>query len=419
MNMRTFFIAAALMVCGFCANANDTIRMTWLNQENYTYYTKAFGVTISNGGQWTVDWGDGSPIDTNICTHVYNNLTEIDGGHTVTIIAISCQFKEFNCKKQQIRYIDMQCPLLEVLYCDSNILSNLDGRNIQNLTYLNCFHNQLRILDISNNPNLTHLECTYNQLDRLDLSKNINIKGLGCSFNQLSSLSLHSKIMFIWVDCVENHLQLSDLYNVCKKSGYSQGASLGTQRLDLQKIKVNEKVDYSAQNQFQDINNAWIKTTFIIEKNELPTSDYSMNEGIITFKDTGTYTVTMTNKALISDWMYPAKVITKFNVIKDSIPDSTNIVETIQGIITIYPNPTTDQLIISLAGGGKGVEELTIEKIEIYNVVGQMLYQINKSTNNQINNEISIDVSHLEKGIYFVKIGTKDGIQHTKKIIKY
>ena len=48
-----------------------------------------------------------------------------------------------------------------------------------------------------------------------------------------------------------------------------------------------------------------------------------------------------------------------------------------------------------------------IENVEIYDVVGQLLYQINKSTNNQINNEISIDVSHLASGMYFLKVDNK------------
>ena len=70
------------------------------------------------------------------------------------------------------------------------------------------------------------------------------------------------------------------------------------------------------------------------------------------------------------------------------------------GKLKIYPNPTTGQLTINN-------EQLTIEKIEIYDVVGQLLYQINKSTNKQINNEISIDVSHLASGMYFLKVGNK------------
>ena len=79
--------------------------------------------------------------------------------------------------------------------------------------------------------------------------------------------------------------------------------------------------------------------------------------------------------------------------------------------ITLKPNPTTCELqVISY--------ELQVSEIQIYSVTGQLLYQINKSTNNQINNEISIDISHLENGIYFVKISTEDGSQYVKKVVK-
>ena len=78
--------------------------------------------------------------------------------------------------------------------------------------------------------------------------------------------------------------------------------------------------------------------------------------------------------------------------------------------ITLKPNPTTGELqVISY--------ELQVSEIQIYSVIGQLLYQINKSTNNPINNEISIDVSHLEKGIYFLKIITDSRIV-MKKVVK-
>ena len=80
--------------------------------------------------------------------------------------------------------------------------------------------------------------------------------------------------------------------------------------------------------------------------------------------------------------------------------------------LRIFPNPVNEQLTVSLAGGGKGVEELTIEKIEIYDVVGQLLYQ---TTNKQINNEISIDISHLAAGMYFIKFDD----HRVEKFVKY
>ncbi len=69
--------------------------------------------------------------------------------------------------------------------------------------------------------------------------------------------------------------------------------------------------------------------------------------------------------------------------------------------VSIFPNPTTDQLnIIGIS---------SIEKVEIYNLSGmfQAAY-LNKST---------IDISNLSEGIYFVKIYAENGIS-TQKFIK-
>jgi len=76
--------------------------------------------------------------------------------------------------------------------------------------------------------------------------------------------------------------------------------------------------------------------------------------------------------------------------------------------ISIYPNPTTDELQITNY-------ELRIDDIEIFDVFGRMqklnqIPEIEKS-------EIVINISHLNTGIYFVKIITETGVQ-TQKIIK-
>ena len=64
--------------------------------------------------------------------------------------------------------------------------------------------------------------------------------------------------------------------------------------------------------------------------------------------------------------------------------------------IRIYPNPTTNQLTIENG-------ELTIENVEIYNMVGQLLQS--KIVNLQ--SKIQIDISHLANGMYFLKIDNR------------
>jgi len=77
--------------------------------------------------------------------------------------------------------------------------------------------------------------------------------------------------------------------------------------------------------------------------------------------------------------------------------------------LRVYPNPAKNQLQIT----NYELRENTY--IQIYSVVGQLVYQISnlpnqqqisKSTNKQINN-ITIDISHLEKGMYFLKVGNR------------
>ena len=72
--------------------------------------------------------------------------------------------------------------------------------------------------------------------------------------------------------------------------------------------------------------------------------------------------------------------------------------------IQIYPNPTNGEL--KMYNG-----ELKIKNVEIYDITGK------KILNSQFSNLNSIDVSHLQAGIYFVKIYTSKG-EVIKRLVK-
>jgi len=72
--------------------------------------------------------------------------------------------------------------------------------------------------------------------------------------------------------------------------------------------------------------------------------------------------------------------------------------------IAFYPNPTNGKLTIES-------KELPIENIEIYNIYGRNVDTL-RATSLQ-DNTISIDISHLANGIYYLKIKEK-----VRKIIK-
>ena len=79
---------------------------------------------------------------------------------------------------------------------------------------------------------------------------------------------------------------------------------------------------------------------------------------------------------------------------------NTDITET---IFNIYPNPAKNNLQISI----NNIQDIN-EKLEIYNVYGKLVKQVN-TTNYLLN----IDISNLENGVYFIKIGNSN-----KKFIK-
>lgn len=90
--------------------------------------------------------------------------------------------------------------------------------------------------------------------------------------------------------------------------------------------------------------------------------------------------------------------------------ENLSVIENESSNINIYPNPVNEILTI------KGLEQNKVS-IQIFDVSGKLVYH-NKLNVNQ--NKIEIPVSHLEKGIYFIKIFNQFGkFLHTEKILKY
>jgi hypothetical protein len=74
----------------------------------------------------------------------------------------------------------------------------------------------------------------------------------------------------------------------------------------------------------------------------------------------------------------------------------------------IFPNPAINKLTIENG-------ELTIEKVELHNTVGEVLLNYKLST---MNYQLSVDVSQLRPGIYFITLTDQAGNKVTKKVVK-
>lgn len=95
--------------------------------------------------------------------------------------------------------------------------------------------------------------------------------------------------------------------------------------------------------------------------------------------------------------------INKLNCTAASIQD-----EIIENAIEIYPNPTSGLLTIENS-------MLTICKINLYDIVGNMIYTINDLRQNS---NIKMDLSTINKGIYVIELENSNKNRIRKKIVK-
>ncbi len=142
-----------------------------------------------------------------------NQLSSLDVSNNAVLANL-------NCSSNQLSNLDVSNNVaLEILYCYDNQLSSIDVSSNVALLDLECPNNQLNSLDVSNNPNLESLECSNNQLSSLDVSNNADLQILWCFNNQLSSLDVSSNAALRRIYCSDN--QLSSL-NVSDNSALDE-----------------------------------------------------------------------------------------------------------------------------------------------------------------------------------------------------
>ena len=327
--MKKLIITISFSLASVWLYAQDTIQFTWKGSTN-----KGFRIGFTTNDPFIVYWGDGT-----YNTYSSRVLIEYDYAdtidYTVTIVATtdSCRFWFFHCNPDCDNIYD---PF-------NNQISNLDVSRSRALIGLACNYSNLTSLNINGCTKLKMLDCSNNNLTSLDVSSCTELWRLFCNNNQLSNLDVNLNMELNHFVSDNNCLPLSNLYIVYKLmiDGYGYGLSLGTQRLLSREVVVGDTVDFSTQAKF---GNPDTLTVFVVEKDSMPAVidvDYSINNGIITFKDIGTYTITMTNDAV----KYGAEVIAEIKVIKKDV--GINELSVVSGQLLVYPNPTNNQLRIT------------------------------------------------------------------------
>jgi hypothetical protein len=212
--------------------AQDQIKFTW-----YTIGEKNVTIRATDGGIFTVNWGDGTETETKIgsmyneieLSHNYDNAAEYEV--VIKASTINCKFTSFKCciytsgwdfVNNQISSLSLTgCASLVELRCGGNYLSNLDLSSCIALRELDCAYNQLSSIDLTNCVDLDMLVCYNNQLTSLDISKNKKLGLFYCWSNQLTNLELND-LNIGYFDCYNNKLTNLNIRNC---SIYSLGCS--------------------------------------------------------------------------------------------------------------------------------------------------------------------------------------------------
>ena len=129
-----------------------------------------------------------------------NLLTDLD-------VSKNTALNYLRCERNQLTSLKLpEGTVLETLSCQSNQLTTIDVSKNPGLTRLDCGFNPLRTLDVSKNTKLTSLHCNDNQLTTLDVSNNPELEFLDCSGNKLTALDMSKNTKLTNLNCYQNRI---------------------------------------------------------------------------------------------------------------------------------------------------------------------------------------------------------------------
>lgn len=255
---------------------------------------------------------------------------------------------------------------------NSNI-SSIEGiQYFTNIMYLGLHFNSLTSVNLNNLTQLVNLKCNANNLATLNLTGLINLEQLDISSNYLNSLDFTGLTSLKILKCDFNQFSVLDF------SENNMLSSLYCKNNNLTSINLKNVINHDFSN--VNFNDCW-KTgnpnlaTICVDASELASVQNHLN-------NCGTaQTINITsNCGLGSEEFATNKVV-------------------------LYPNPTSSIITIN--------SNETIESIDLYDSLGRVL--VSKIVES---NEVSLELSNYNNGVYFVKI-IKDNSEKIEKILKH
>lgn len=180
-------------------------------------------------------------------------------------------------------------------------------------------------------------------------------------------------------------------------------------KIDLEKFEISSLTPLRSSHPFVTRITKDNNVEFIFENIMLPGMPSEERHGYVAFKIKTKATLqlndTFSNTAAIY-FDYNAPVITNEAVTTFAITQSNPDFD-FNRYITLYPNPAATVVNLEVR------DEIMIESIEVYNIMGQMVLTMPKA-----NNTSAIDVASLVSGTYILKVNSNKGTTNSKFIKK-
>jgi Leucine-rich repeat (LRR) protein len=377
-----------------------------------------------------------------------NQLTSLDLNNNLKL-------KELNMSSNTISDIDLSMLAdLEFLYGFNSGLNTINISKNDKLNFADLSSNQLEYIDLYGNVSLTRLKLEYNQLKYLDIQNNPNIVELNASFNQLTALNLKNtknNILFNINISNNSNLLCAEVDDVSFSNTYWSNKDAQTV-FSLDCAPANDDCTNAIPLTFGqqtpgDVNTGSISNnppcetgnvladvwfSVIVPKSGEFSVEGSVFRGSIKFavyencgltntlacgKSVSLKNLTIGSKLYLKVWLESVSSKSNFQNDNDgsfTLTASDSSVLSLDNLneenrsLTVFPNPAETDLTISSLGN------IDIQNIALYGVLGKKV--ISKKNNKA--SKITLDVSNLPVGIYFIRAQTTKGILTKKLIIK-
>lgn len=260
---------------------------------------------------------------------------------------------------------------MRALHCERNKLTDLDVSKNDELGLLNCGFNPLSSLNLDELDRLQELYCNKTQLKQLNLTNNKQLKKLSCAGNELTSLNLKENPLIQFLNISTNKIS----------------------KIDIQHLTRLNKIIF-CENAF---------ATFEIDRIFCSLPPISSNDSKCFPVNTNTdpqYQATLasnTKNATDKGW----RVLLYGNGYHEEIVGtgnfncSTGINELTYSGISVFPNPANSKVEVRL---GEEVNETII----LVDLIGRAVL-----TADLVAGKVSLDLSNLTVGTYFIRVGNR------------